>query len=73
MGFVTHITIDSKVFSISKNGKYVIIMEKSRKVFEELKLAFLSVHWFVKFIHDCLRIPHLERTIDVSLLKYVRI
>lgn len=54
MGFIKHIAIESKVYSISKNGNYVAIVEKSWRVLKELRLDVHTVHWFAKFLQDCL-------------------
>lgn len=55
MGFSKHVVIESKVFSLSKDCRFLLITERSLKVVKELRLGLSMVHWLAKSLEDCLK------------------
>lgn len=72
MGFSKDLVIESKVFSLVKEGSFLLIRERSWKVMNKLTLGFFTVQWFAKALEDCLRgekrfsTPWLGRAIAAS-------
>lgn len=55
MGLFKHVVIESKVFSILKEGSSRLIIEKSWKVVKELRLGLTMVQWVAKTLEQCLK------------------
>lgn len=72
MGFSKDLVIESKVFSLVKEGSFLLIIERSWKVMNKLTWGFSTVHWFAKPLEDCLKgekrisTPRLGRAIAAS-------
>lgn len=55
MGYSKIVGIESKVFEISRDGRYACIIERGWKVVKELSLGTASARWFSKVLEDCMK------------------
>lgn len=55
MGFSKHLVIESKVLSLSMEGSFLLITERSWKVLNKLRLGLSTVHWLAKALEDCMK------------------
>lgn len=55
MGFSKHLVIELKVFSLSKEGSFLLIIERSWKVMNKLRLGLSTVQWLAKALEDCMK------------------
>lgn len=53
MGFTNHLVIESKVFSLLREGGSLHITEKGRKVMKEHWLGWPTVSWFAHGLEAC--------------------
>lgn len=49
------ILIESKVFEVVRDGRFVYLIEKGWKVVKEIRLGLGTARWFVKVLEDCLK------------------
>lgn len=55
MAYSNIVGFESKVFEISRDGRYVFIIERGWKVVKELSLGTASARWFSKVLEDCMK------------------
>lgn len=53
MSFYKDIVIESKLFSLAKDGGWLVIIEESWRVRSRLFLGPSTVHWLAKALIDC--------------------
>lgn len=54
MGFSKPLVTESKVFSLSKEGSFLLIIERSWKVMN-MRLSLSMVQWLAKALVDCMK------------------
>lgn len=55
MGFTKHLALESKVFTISKDGSFLVITKKSWKAIKMVRLALVLVQQLAKSLEDFLK------------------
>lgn len=55
MGFSLQLVIESKFFSLARDGRYLCITEKSRRFVKEIVLGMSMVFWLAKALEVALK------------------
>lgn len=48
MGFPKHLLIESKAFSLSREGSFLLVIERSWKVMSKVRLGLSMMQWLAK-------------------------